>query len=98
MVHSANYSLGIAVFRRALEEVSGVLGDFDIEIVETHHNQKADAPSGTAKLLLEAVDPRRERLTRSLRSPTGPPPGRSSSTGPSTPPGSWSLCPRAAMS
>ena len=59
VVHSANYSLGIAVFRRALEEVSGVLGDFDIEIVETHHNQKADAPSGTAKLLLEAIDPAR---------------------------------------
>ena len=61
VVHSANYSLGIAVFRRALEEVSGVLGDFDIEIVETHHNQKADAPSGTAKLLLDAVDPQHKR-------------------------------------
>ena len=58
VIHSANYSLGIAVFRRTLEAVSGVLKpDFDIEIVETHHNQKADAPSGTAKLLLEAVDP-----------------------------------------
>ena len=58
VIHSANYSLGIAVFRRALEEVSGVLKpNFDIEIVETHHNQKADAPSGTAKLLLDAVDP-----------------------------------------
>ena len=58
VIHSANYSLGIAVFRRALEEVAGVLKpDFDIEIVETHHNQKADAPSGTAKLLLDAVDP-----------------------------------------
>ena len=30
---------------------------FDIEIVETHHNQKVDAPSGTAKLLLDAVNP-----------------------------------------
>ena len=60
-IHSANYSLGIAVFRRALEEVAGVLKpDFDIEIVETHHNQKADAPSGTAKLLLDAVDPDHE--------------------------------------
>ncbi len=58
VIHSANYSLGVAVFRRALEEVAGVLKpDFDIEIVETHHNQKADAPSGTAKLLLDAVDP-----------------------------------------
>ena len=61
VMHSANYSLGVAVFRRALEEVREVLGDFDIEIVETHHNQKADAPSGTAKLLLDAVDPRHER-------------------------------------
>ena len=61
VIHSANYSLGIAVFRRALAEVREVLEDFDIEIVETHHNQKADAPSGTAKLLLEAVNPRHER-------------------------------------
>ena len=30
-------------------------------MTETHHNQKADAPSGTAKLLLNAVDPRHER-------------------------------------
>ena len=43
---------------RALQAVSDVLKpDFDIEITETHHNQKADAPSGTAKLLLEAIDP-----------------------------------------
>ena len=55
---SANFSLGIAVLYRALEVVSGVLKpDFDIEITETHHNQKTDAPSGTAKLLLEAIDP-----------------------------------------
>ena len=61
VIHSANYSLGIAVFRKALEEVAGVLKpDFDIEIVETHHNQKADAPSGTAKILLDAVDPDHE--------------------------------------
>ena len=40
VIHSANYSLGVAVFRRALEEVAGTLEDFDIEIVETHHNQK----------------------------------------------------------
>ena len=61
VMHSANYSLGIAVFRRVLEEAGGVLRqDFDIEIVETHHNQKVDAPSGTAKLLLDAVDPNHE--------------------------------------
>ena len=55
---SANFSLGVAMFVRALQAVSDVLKpDFDIEITETHHNQKADAPSGTAKLLLEAIDP-----------------------------------------
>lgn len=55
---SANYSLGIAVLYRALSTVSEVLKpDFDIEITEIHHRQKADAPSGTAKLLAEAVDP-----------------------------------------
>ncbi len=61
VMHSANYSVGVAVFRRVLEEISEVLKpDFDIEITETHHNQKVDAPSGTAKLLLEAIDPRHE--------------------------------------
>lgn len=55
---SANFSLGVAVLYRALRVVSDVLKpDFDIEIMETHHNQKADAPSGTAKLLLDAIDP-----------------------------------------
>lgn len=55
---SANYSIGVAVFYRLLRQISDTLKpDFDIEISEIHHNQKADAPSGTAKLLLEAIDP-----------------------------------------
>ena len=46
---SANYSLGVAVLARALQVIAPVLGpDFDIEITETHHSQKADAPCGTA--------------------------------------------------
>ena len=58
---AANFSLGVAVLSRALKEISGVLKpDFDIELTETHHNQKADAPSGTAKLLLESIDPNHE--------------------------------------
>ena len=61
VIHSANYSLGVAVFRKALGDVAATLEDFDIEIVETHHNQKADAPSGTAMLLLDAVDPCHKR-------------------------------------
>ena len=55
---SANYSLGVAVMSRVVRQMAEILlPDFDAEILETHHNQKADAPSGTAKLLLEAVDP-----------------------------------------
>ena len=55
---SANYSLGWRCWPRPCKVIAPVLGpDFDIEITETHHSQKADAPSGTAKLLLEAVDP-----------------------------------------
>ena len=54
---SANYSLGVAVFVRALQAVSDVLKpDFDIEITETHHNQKADAPSGTALMIADAIN------------------------------------------
>ncbi len=57
VIHSANYSLGVAVLRRLAAQAAEALAEFDIEITETHHNQKADAPSGTAKLLLEAVNP-----------------------------------------
>lgn len=58
IVYAQNYSMGVTVLRRVLSEVSGALReDFNIEIVETHHNQKVDAPSGTAKMLLKAVDP-----------------------------------------
>lgn len=57
VLYSANYALGVAVMARALRQMTAVLKDFDIEVIETHHNQKADAPSGTAKLLVDAVDP-----------------------------------------
>lgn len=58
IMHSSNYSVGVAILKKAVAMVAPALKDsFDIEIVETHHNQKADAPSGTAKMLLHAVDP-----------------------------------------
>ena len=58
---SANYSIGVAVFYRLLRQISDTLKpDFDIEMTEIHHNQKADAPSGTARLLLQAIDPEGE--------------------------------------
>ena len=57
VIWTANYSTGIAVFRRMQHDYAGVLAGWDKEIVEIHHNQKADAPSGTAKLLLQELDP-----------------------------------------
>lgn len=62
VVHSANYSMGIALFRHLLQQMpQALLENFDIEILEKHHNKKVDAPSGTAKMLLSALDPEREK-------------------------------------
>ena len=58
ILYSANYSLGVAVVKKAAKMLYDALGlDFDVEIVETHHNQKIDAPSGTAKAIADAIDP-----------------------------------------
>lgn len=61
VIWASNYSLGVAALRRATAMVARTLDGWDVEIVETHHNQKVDAPSGTAKALLAAVDPTGER-------------------------------------
>lgn len=59
---SGNMSLGIAAVKAAAIAAKSVLGDsFDIEIVEKHHNQKADSPSGTALLLADALAPRNKQ-------------------------------------
>ena len=61
VVRALNFSTGVAVLRRLVAMAARTLGeDFDIEIVETHHRLKEDAPSGTAKMLLSAVDPQGE--------------------------------------
>lgn len=57
VIWTANYSTGIAVFRKLLRDYAPVLQSWDKELVEMHHNQKVDAPSGTAKLLLSELDP-----------------------------------------
>jgi 4-hydroxy-tetrahydrodipicolinate reductase len=55
---SANMSLGVNTIKRVLEQVTGALEEsgFDIEILEKHHNQKLDAPSGTALLLADTIN------------------------------------------
>jgi len=58
ILKSANMSLGINVLMKALQEVAKKLepNNFDIEIVEKHHNQKVDAPSGTALALADSIN------------------------------------------
>ena len=55
VVWSGNYSIGVAALRHLTAQATRELPGFDVEIVECHHNQKADAPSGTAKMLLDEV-------------------------------------------
>ena len=61
VVQSANFSTGVAIVERLLQEMRTVSHLFDIEMTEAHHRYKKDAPSGTAKLLLNAIDPNNER-------------------------------------
>jgi 4-hydroxy-tetrahydrodipicolinate reductase len=56
VLRAANTSLGVALLAELVERAARVLGpDWDIEIAETHHRMKVDAPSGTALLLGEAA-------------------------------------------
>jgi 4-hydroxy-tetrahydrodipicolinate reductase len=56
VLRAANTSIGVALLADLVERAARVLGpDWDVEISETHHRMKADAPSGTALLLGEAV-------------------------------------------
>ena len=58
ILKSANMSLGINLLLKLVKEASKVLAeaDFDIEIVEKHHNKKVDAPSGTALALADSIN------------------------------------------
>lgn len=53
--YTGNMSVGIATLCDVVRRVVSVFSDADVEIIETHHNRKLDAPSGTAKMLFEAV-------------------------------------------
>jgi 4-hydroxy-tetrahydrodipicolinate reductase len=58
LLKSANMSVGVNLILSVVKKMAETLYDsgFDIEIVEKHHNQKVDAPSGTALLLADAIN------------------------------------------
>lgn len=58
LLKSANMSIGVNLLFKIVKQVAQVLSDsnFDIEIIEKHHNQKIDAPSGTALALANEIN------------------------------------------
>lgn len=59
---SPNMSLGVAILADLAQRTAKIFSDCDIEIVEIHHNQKLDVPSGTALLLAKRIQETKENL------------------------------------
>ncbi len=55
-VISSNFSIGVNIFWQLIREAAPLLADYDIEVLEAHHRYKKDAPSGTAKTILQILD------------------------------------------
>ncbi|EMA69756.1 dihydrodipicolinate reductase [Halorubrum aidingense JCM 13560] len=62
VLKASNFARGVAALRRAVREAVAALPGYDVELTETHHNAKRDAPSGTAKSILDDVESVREDL------------------------------------
>lgn len=77
ILHAPNMSFGINLLYRTVEEIAGRLGrEYDIEIIEAHHNKKKDAPSGTALAIFEKLRAARNYPEDSAK------PGRVGAVGP----------------
>ena len=61
--HSGNMSLGVALLAQLVRQTVALFPDADVEIVESHHNQKLDVPSGTALMLARAAQEARPDAT-----------------------------------
>ena len=55
-VISSNFSIGVNIFWNLLREAARMLPEYDVEVLEAHHRYKKDAPSGTAKTILQILD------------------------------------------
>lgn len=63
---AANYSIGVALLIELAKKTAETFPEADIEIVETHHNRKVDAPSGTALAIFEALKEVRNNAVKKL--------------------------------
>jgi 4-hydroxy-tetrahydrodipicolinate reductase len=60
VLKATNFSRGIQALLRTVREAVGALSEYDLELMETHHNDKIDAPSGTANTILETIQEERD--------------------------------------
>jgi len=56
VLRAANFARGVQALLRAVESAVADLPGYDVEVTETHHNRKRDAPSGTANTLLSTIE------------------------------------------
>ena len=64
VLRAANFARGVAALRRAIRAAVAAVPEYDAELTETHHNRKRDAPSGTARTILDDVDDVRGAVER----------------------------------
>ncbi len=60
IIKDSNFAPGVNVMKKLVRKAAENLKDYDIEVTETHHNRKNDAPSGTAKTLVNEIKKSRE--------------------------------------
>lgn len=60
VLHSGNFSTGINVINKILKTLTKDLIDYDVEIIESHHNLKKDVPSGTCKMFVNTIKSQRD--------------------------------------
>ena len=71
LLRASNFSRGVAALRRAVREAAAALPGYDVEVTETHHDGKVDAPSGTALTLLDDIEDARPDLTERVHGREG---------------------------
>ena len=71
LLKASNFARGVAALRRAVREAVAAVPGYDVELTETHHNGKRDAPSGTAKTILGDVESVRSDLGRRVHGREG---------------------------
>lgn len=68
LIQEGNYSLGVNIMVDIAEKLACALKEFDIEIVESHHNKKKDNPSGTVNMIFDSVNRGRDgKLFKKMR-------------------------------